>query len=273
MKIVLLCGNQPNQIALANKLAHKHKLTAIILENKKVAPVPIFQVKKITAKLLDVTVFSIVRSNWIRLMSFYSEKYSQLPVNIPVKSVTDVNSKEVQQFIIEHQPDLLLVSGTSLIRKNILEMQFPNGILNLHTGLSPYVKGGPNCTNWCLATKQAHLIGNTVMWIDAGIDSGDIVATELTELSGKESFFELHLKVMEHAHQLYIKCVDALQNKKTLRIKQADISKGKTYFTKMWDWKYKLLLMYNFLFYYKREIKNRKERIVQEKIIFYPISR
>jgi len=37
---------------------------------------------------------------------------------------------------------------------------------------------------WCLAKNWLHLIGNTVMWIDPGIDSGDLLSTERTPLDG-----------------------------------------------------------------------------------------
>jgi methionyl-tRNA formyltransferase len=272
MRIVLLCGNQPNQIALANKLASKHELAGVVLENKKKSKPGNFKVKDIFGKVLDLSVFRLIRNTWKQLMNYYSVQYPSIPGTVSQKIVSSVNSPEVVQFITSLQPDLLLVSGTSIVREGILNLNIPNGILNLHTGLSPYVKGGPNCTNWCIATKQAHLIGNTVMWIDAGIDSGDIVTTELVPLTGDESFFELHLKVMEHAHQLYINSVDAI-SLQTRKIKQADISLGKIYYTRMWNTWFKLSLLFNFLFSYKNEMRNRQKRIDKEEIVTYPLSK
>jgi methionyl-tRNA formyltransferase len=271
MRIVLLCGNQPNQVALACKLALKHELVGVVLENKKSKKGRSIKIKNIFGKLLDVSVFSMIRNTWKQLMNYYSAQYTFIPATVSQKSVAHINSPAVVQFITSLQPDLLLVSGTSMVREDILKLNIPGGILNLHTGLSPYVKGGPNCTNWCIATRQAHLIGNTVMWIDAGIDSGDVVTTELVPLTGEETFFELHLKVMEHAHQLYVNCLDA--SLQTRRIKQADISVGKTYYTRMWNSWFKLSLLFNFFFSYKNEISNRQRRIGNEEIVIYPISR
>jgi methionyl-tRNA formyltransferase len=121
------------------------------------------------------------------------------------------------------------------------------GILNLHTGLSPYIKGGPNCTNWCIATNQFHLIGNTVMWIDKGIDTGNLVATEATSFSGSEDLFEIHQKVMEHAHQLYIDVLMQFvgQNSTLPDLKQESITGGTTYYGKQWNARMKQLLLKN----------------------------
>ena len=78
-------------------------------------------------------------------------------------------------------------------------------ILNLHTGISPYIKGGPNCTNWCIATKQFEKIGNTIMWLDKGIDTGELLTTENTKFNSTDkSLLKIHMRVMNHAHDLYI---------------------------------------------------------------------
>ena len=141
-----------------------------------------------------------------------------------------------------------MVSGTGLLRKPVLSLNLPKGIINLHTGLSPYIKGGPNCTNWCIAEEKYHLIGNTVMWIDAGIDSGDIITTALTPLNAEENLAQLHLRVMEHAHELYLSVLKkiALDYDHCNRVKQSTICKGETYYGKQWNWKAKYQLISNF---------------------------
>jgi folate-dependent phosphoribosylglycinamide formyltransferase PurN len=85
----------------------------------------------------------------------------------------NVNDPITLQFLEETRAELVLVSSTTLVGKDIINWaEARMGILNLHTGLSPYINGGPNCANWCLAEMQFHLIGNTVHWVDRGVDSG-----------------------------------------------------------------------------------------------------
>ncbi|MFM7054301.1 MAG: hypothetical protein ACKOX7_06115, partial [Bacteroidota bacterium] len=102
-----------------------------------------------------------------------------------------------------------------------------------------------NCTYWCIANKDFHLIGNTIMWIDKGIDTGNILTTEFTPLNGNENLFEIHMKVMEHAHNLYLNAVKFLISGNHQSIKQSDITDGKTYYTKQWTLKHKINLIRN----------------------------
>lgn len=166
----------------------------------------------------------------------YSQAYPALP-SVQTLVIENINSQEAYSFSENLKPDIVLVSGTRLVKEQMLNLRPMKGILNLHTGLSPYVKGGPNCTNWCLATQQIHLIGNTIMWIDLGIDSGNLVATELVPLTGEEDLSGLHWKVMEHAHTLYLKACQLLISHPELvpNIPQNTIGKGKTYYTKQWN--------------------------------------
>ena len=133
-----------------------------------------------------------------------------------------------------------------MIKKKLLSVHPSIGTINLHTGLSPYIKGGPNCTNWCISTGQVHLIGNTVMWIDEGIDSGNIISTELTAFEGNESLLDVHIKVMEHAHDLYIGSIRKLIEGARPGVRQNEIGDGKTYYSKQWGLKQKFNLIKNF---------------------------
>jgi methionyl-tRNA formyltransferase len=73
------------------------------------------------------------------------------------------------------------------------------------------------------------------MWIDAGIDSGNILTTEFTPLNGDETFAQIHMKVMEHAHQLYVKAIKFVVEGKTNSIPQVSIANGITHYNKDWD--------------------------------------
>jgi methionyl-tRNA formyltransferase len=50
------------------------------------------------------------------------------------------------------------------------------GAINLHTGLSPYARGG-NCNLFMLLESKPEYIGATIHYLDSGIDSGDIIYT------------------------------------------------------------------------------------------------
>lgn len=244
MNIAILCGDNYNQIALANKIAKEFNVVGIVVEQKRDKKK--YNLKNVVDILYDRTIFRSIGNSWEELQHYYKSEYNNFP-NCKLIHVKSINDEPVVNFLKKMNPDLLVVSGTSIIKSNILNLPMKSGIVNLHTGLSPYVKGGPNCTNWCIAKKEFHLIGNTIMWIDAGIDSGNIIATERTQLKGNESLLEIHIKVMDHAHALYLRSLRKIQNdpEKVKSIPQNLLGTGKIYFTRNWNNKEKVALLRN----------------------------
>lgn len=244
MKLVLWIGDGANQKALANKIHALMPVHTIVLETRPGAR------RRTPGALLSSAAQRLfapaLRRCWNRLMAHYDVHYPGLPPCriIPVSSINDPGLLAIHEAL---QPDLILVSGTSLIRKRLLALSPRLGIMNLHTGLSPYVKGGPNCTNWCIANRQFHLIGNTVMWLSEGIDSGRIISTEALSLTGEESFYELHLKVMEHAHDLFLRALSQIIAGTSIPgVEQDHIARGKTYYNKDWTLGKQRLVIRNF---------------------------
>jgi methionyl-tRNA formyltransferase len=270
MRIVLLCGNKSNQHALASKIAGQFDLVGIIKEERKEKQQ--LQIADLVSKVVSRFLFFKIASSWQTLLSYYEKNFKE-PADCLTLTTGNINSPEVIDFIKQLHPDLIMISGTTLIRAGILELKPSKGIINLHTGLSPYVKGGPNCTNWCISNNTLHLIGNTIMWIDKGIDSGNIITSNTVQLDGTESLNELHFKVMEQAHQLYLDALYSLQHdfKNCPSVKQQDIAKGELFLTKMWNFKAKLKFTFN-LIGLKRKIRNSQNSDLQRhlKLVHLP---
>ena len=181
MKVVLWIGNESNQKALACKIADRFSVAGIVRETRKTKSK--ITLKKLFEKIIEKLFLSTIAKSWFGMKGNYEKKFPSYP-DTKILDVENINSNEAYQFSLDLNPDLIIVSGTRLVKEKMLSIEPKLGILNLHTGLSPYVKGGPNCTNWCIATEQFHLIGNTIMWIDLGIDTGNILSTEFTNLTG-----------------------------------------------------------------------------------------
>lgn len=252
MKIVLLCSTQANQVALANKIAAHFNLAGIVAETKEKNKAHKLTLQKLLKAAIQKTIFRKINRAWSEMLQFYRKRFERFP-QTKILQVTNINSTEVSHFIAACEADLVMVSGTSMIKKNILSVPLSIGMINLHTGLSPYIKGAPNCSNWCISNNEFHLIGNSIMWIDAGIDSGDLLATATVKFTGQENLAGLHIKVMEEAHNLYLQAVDSIVNEKAVRVKQSSIAEGKTYFTRQWNLTMQLKLLQNFK-HFNREI-------------------
>jgi methionyl-tRNA formyltransferase len=242
MRIVLWVGNQSNQIALCNKVAEKFNLVGVVTETK--ASKRKLSLKILIEKVIEKTFLRKINNAWFGLQKYYSLQYPKLPKTVHL-DVENINSISVKNFTENLEPDLIVVSGTRLIKKELLAIRPSKGIINLHTGLSPYIKGGPNCTNWCIAEGTPELIGNTIMWIDEGIDTGNIITTELTPFADEKTLNEIHIRVMEHAHELYLKAIDFIIKGGRNNFSQNEIAEGKTYYTKQWTIGKKIKLVRN----------------------------
>lgn len=238
-------GDAPNHRALVSKIAALYEVAGIVVDKKKGMKKTggfIVTWKKIINKLR----FGRIDSAWSQLQDHYRRNFPVWP-KTALLYTDSINSKEAFEFTSRIGPDLVIVSGTSLIKEPMVSLPVRLGIMNLHTGLSPYVKGGPNCTNWCIANNEWGLIGNTIMWLSAGIDSGNIIASEQKAVSGEKDLPAIHLRVMEHAHELYLRVIGYVMQASPpyQSVPQASLGDGKLYLTKMWTAEKKKQLLKN----------------------------
>lgn len=244
-KIVVWAGNAFNHKALACKISAEFNLAGIVVDNKKNNQSS-KNFRGLYKKVVNKLRFSKIDKAWHSMQNYYAKEFPSWP-KAPLLHVDSINDKDTLQFTTNLNPDLIVVSGTSLVKEPLVSLQLPIGIINLHTGLSPYVKGGPNCTNWCIANNEWSLIGNTIMWLSSGIDSGNIITTEQTAITHCKSLSEIHLNVMEHAHDLYIRAIRYVINSEApfQSVPQKLLGKGNLYLTKMWTASKKKQLLKN----------------------------
>lgn len=262
-RIVCWVGDAPNHRALVAKIATKYDVAGIVVDRKK-------QLNKKSGvtitwkKIIDKLRFGKIDAVWTKLQEHYRRQFPDWPEK-PMLFTDSINSNDAFAFTKHLQPDLVIVSGTSLVKEPMVSFPLSTGIMNLHTGLSPYVKGGPNCTNWCIANNEWGLIGNTIMWLSAGIDSGNIITSEKTDVSSESDLPSIHLKMMEHAHDLYIRAIDYVINSEPpyQSITQSALGKGNLYLTKMWTADRKKQLL--------RNLKMRRETETSPEIKTIPL--
>jgi methionyl-tRNA formyltransferase len=254
MRVLVLTTDQPNQAALVCRLGEVCEVVGVVLSANVPRRRPRRAARRWTNRIAERIVGPPFTRAWSRMLARYARK-GDFP-HLPTLDVANVNDTPVLGAIDHLAPDLVAVSGTNLVGEPVIEAAARGrGIVNLHTGISPYVKGGPNCTNWCLARGWFHLIGNTVMWLDPGIDSGNLIATERTPLSGNETLEELHWKVMEHAHDLYVRAVGAIASDRPVPAMPQDrIADGTTFYNADWTAVQMLRARRNFARRYSREI-------------------
>ena len=154
-----------------------------------------------------------------------------LPHRVNSIEVSDINDTKVANFVNGLKPDIVCVNGTNLVRQPLLGQigNLPLGAINLHTGLSPYARGG-NCNLYVLLEGKPELMGGTIHILDAGIDSGDIIHTFQAEFNESDPFELIENRVFMQGFAAMITCVEKLANASISTVKQWQ--KGNLYLKK-----------------------------------------
>jgi folate-dependent phosphoribosylglycinamide formyltransferase PurN len=264
-KVLAIVGDAPNQVALISKLHKVRPIDHLVLIKKDNRPI---RKKSMRQLFVSASVNLPFRKAWQDLLAHYGSQY-ELP-KIEKVYASSANDQLVIDLLIEKKPNLVLVSGTDILRDMVINVAKSYGrIMNLHTGVSPYIKGGPNCTNWAIYLNRFDLIGNTIMWLDGGIDTGNIIATERTDISDKDTLSTMHQKVMEHAHDLYCRCYLAfLEGRALASVPQREIDEGRLFFTRHWTASARILALLNFY-----STRRRITSLPSNEVILVPLEK
>ena len=160
-----------------------------------------------------------------RNFAYFFER-QEMPEGLNVLHVANINDPQVSEFIGALNIQMICVNGTNLIREPLLsqttELQF--GAINLHTGLSPYSRGG-NCNLFMLLEDKPQLMGATVHYIDAGIDSGDIVASVQPDLQHDDPYEYIEAKIFIAGFDVMLACIEKIISGRAPRVKQWESGK------------------------------------------------
>jgi methionyl-tRNA formyltransferase len=105
-----------------------------------------------------------------------------------------------EQFLDEHPVELLVSHGyRHIIRPSVLD-RFPQRAVNLHISHLPWNRGAdPNL--WSFIENSPK--GVSIHYLDAGIDTGDIIAQKLVEFGAGETLRSTYTRLQEEIAQLF----------------------------------------------------------------------
>ena len=173
MKIVIFTVNALRHKFVANELAKHADETLVISEGR-----PEDAPSKPESEMTRIE--SHFAERYFTEQKYFAgnESFSARTIEIPYK---DANSPEIYEVVKAFAPDMGFVFGASIIRDPLLSLIPAGRFVNMHLGLSPYYRGsGTNF--WPFINKELQYVGATLLHIDAGIDTGDIVAHARPEI-------------------------------------------------------------------------------------------
>ena len=133
------------------------------------------------------------------------------------------------EVIKKFNPDMMFVLGASILKGPILSLLPQGRFINLHLGLSPYYRGsGTNF--WPFVNKELEYVGSTILHLDEGIDTGDIICHVRPSIEYTDNVHSIGCKVIQESVKKLIDVMDFVDSGGTLnRIKQWEITNPKYY--------------------------------------------
>lgn len=133
------------------------------------------------------------------------------PPQAVLKAVPSVNSDVCMQVMKEANPDVVVVNGTRIISQKVLD-SVAAPFINTHAGITPAYRG-VHGGYWALAEGRPELCGVTVHYVDAGIDTGAVIAQATIAPTEADNFYTYPLLQLGAALPLLKKAVpDTFQN-------------------------------------------------------------
>lgn len=139
---------------------------------------------------------------------------------IPVFQPQSLKNDELLPVLEELKPELIIVVAYGKILPEYI-LNFPKyGCVNVHASLLPKYRGAAPI-QWSVINGDK-TTGVTTMYMEKGLDTGDMIFKSSTEIGDRETYGELHDRLSEMGAELLIKTVSAISGGTAPREKQND---------------------------------------------------
>lgn len=138
-----------------------------------------------------------------------------------ISKVSSVNSDETIMLLKKFQPDVVVVNGTRIIKKEVIEA-IDAPFVNTHVGINPRYRGSHG-GYWALADNDSKNCGVTVHLIDTGIDTGGILYQKVIDITNKDTLNTYPYLQVAAAIPLMKKAINDLASK-TYKIQNVDLN-------------------------------------------------
>lgn len=182
-KIVMLAGKGSSTNILYNALKDEFAISTVILEEPiKKTEFLKKRIKKLgLGTVLGQILFQFIIVKALNLTSSKRKKeileaYHLDDSAIPegkIIHVNSVNDDDCLRRLQNEQPGIVIVNGTRIISKKILN-SVQTAFINMHVGITPKYRG-VHGGYWALANNDIENLGVTIHLVDNGIDTGSIL--------------------------------------------------------------------------------------------------
>jgi phosphoribosylglycinamide formyltransferase 1 len=223
MKIVIFTSNAIRHMFVANALAAHCQDALVVSECKESDNV---EVKYVKRPLSPIEEHFFLRYKTEK--EFFQGNDAFIAQTLPL-IYKEGNLPFVARIVKKFAPDSIVAFGCSILAESLLSMVTPGRFVNLHLGLSPYYRGsGTNF--WPFVNKELEYVGSTLLHIDAGVDTGDIIAHVRPHIEMGDDVHTVGCKVIKESTDCLLRILVMIHKGKQLpRVKQWDVPHEKYY--------------------------------------------
>ncbi|MCX6319786.1 MAG: formyl transferase [Bacteroidetes bacterium] len=220
-KIVMLCSACFSTTAVYNAvnrsfpIAHiieEEPLRGMALAKRRAKKMGWFKVSgQISfALIIGKTLALFSKKRIAAIQTQYAFDLTPLPAE-KIMQVASVNDEACIRMLKELDPDVVLVNGTRIISKKVLESTRAV-FINMHTGITPAYRG-VHGGYWALVNNEPERCGVTVHLVDKGIDTGGVLYQATINTTSRDNFITYpYLQFGEGIPLVKMAVEDALTN-------------------------------------------------------------
>jgi len=147
-------------------------------------------------------------------------KECALKHDIPVFQPVRIREQEAVEKLREFPADIFVIAAFGqLLSQEILDMP-PFGCVNIHASLLPAYRGAAPI-QWAVINGEKET-GVTIMQMEKGLDTGDMLLKTVVPIDPKETGESLHDKLMEAGAELIVKALPLIEKGELVPEKQDD---------------------------------------------------
>lgn len=140
--------------------------------------------------------------------------------NLPIFQPKSLKTEESYNLLKELNPDIIVVTAYGkLLPKSVLELP-KYGCINVHASLLPLYRGASPIQQ--VIIRDESKTGVTIMQMDEGLDTGDILLAMETEISADETAETLHDKLADIGAEAVSQAIVYIGQGKIKAIKQTE---------------------------------------------------
>jgi folate-dependent phosphoribosylglycinamide formyltransferase PurN len=197
-KIGLICVDCDSTWMLYNYLQQSGIAIDFVVIEKPVSKIKLIRARIKKLGLLQVLAMLVFQLTIPKLLKSISgkrvkqilEEYNcsiQKPSLTHVHYLTSINEKNAIQLLQDLGAHIILVNGTRILSKSLLQ-KVKSVFINTHLGITPQYRG-VHGGYWAMYNNDAAQVGTTIHLVDSGIDTGGILKQNVVQPTSTDNFY------------------------------------------------------------------------------------